>query len=191
MPKFTKKPVTIEARQWDGTAEGATPLINWILDADGTARFHDSDPGDPNCPNAAYHVTHVYCPTCSFMSVETPYLVIDTLEGRHRADAGDWIVQGVKGEFYPVKPDIFAETYAPEKPKYVSRGLAVDYRGVRHELLKEGCLVRSMYSTSGAVWRVLGFEEKYGNTVLLVESVTTGRNNRRDARNFHIVEVSE
>ena len=40
-----------------------------------------------------------------------PYIVIDTLEGFHRADEGDWIIKGVKGEFYPCKPDIFEATY--------------------------------------------------------------------------------
>ena len=38
-------------------------------------------------------------------------LVITTLEGEMRADKGDWVIKGVKGEFYPCKPDIFAATY--------------------------------------------------------------------------------
>lgn len=38
-------------------------------------------------------------------------LNIVTLEGVMRADPGDWIIRGVKGEFYPCKPDIFAATY--------------------------------------------------------------------------------
>jgi hypothetical protein len=38
-------------------------------------------------------------------------LEIDTLEGTMHADYGDWIIKGVKGEFYPCKPDIFAATY--------------------------------------------------------------------------------
>lgn len=38
-------------------------------------------------------------------------IYIPTLEGEMRADPGDWIIQGVKGEFYPCKPDIFEETY--------------------------------------------------------------------------------
>ena len=37
--------------------------------------------------------------------------IIPTLEGRHIATEGDWIIKGVKGEFYPCKPDIFAATY--------------------------------------------------------------------------------
>lgn len=39
------------------------------------------------------------------------FVTIETLEGELNAMAGDWIIRGVKGEFYPCKPDIFAETY--------------------------------------------------------------------------------
>lgn len=38
-------------------------------------------------------------------------LEIRTLEGVMTADIGDWIIKGVKGEFYPCKPDIFKQTY--------------------------------------------------------------------------------
>lgn len=38
---------------------------------------------------------------------------IQTLEGEMRAQIGDWIIKGVKGEFYPCKPEIFAMTYEP------------------------------------------------------------------------------
>jgi hypothetical protein len=38
---------------------------------------------------------------------------IVTLEGVMRADIGDYIITGVKGERYPCKPDIFAATYDP------------------------------------------------------------------------------
>lgn len=41
------------------------------------------------------------------------YALISTLEGEMRADAGDWIIRGIKGELYPCKPDIFAATYEP------------------------------------------------------------------------------
>ena len=44
---------------------------------------------------------------------EAVYLIIPTLEGDHRANEGDWIVKGIKGEFYPCKPDIFEATYEP------------------------------------------------------------------------------
>lgn len=40
-------------------------------------------------------------------------LVIATLEGAMHASPKDWIIRGVKGEFYPCKPDIFEATYDP------------------------------------------------------------------------------
>lgn len=42
---------------------------------------------------------------------ENDKLYIDTLEGTMEASPGDWIIQGVQGEFYPCKPDIFDATY--------------------------------------------------------------------------------
>jgi hypothetical protein len=42
---------------------------------------------------------------------EPCYCLIDTLEGLHRCDEGDWIIQGVKGQLYPCKRDIFEMTY--------------------------------------------------------------------------------
>jgi hypothetical protein len=50
-------------------------------------------------------------------------LIIPTLEGDHLALPGDWIIRGVKGEFYPCKPDIFEATYEPA-------GDAPDYRAL-------------------------------------------------------------
>lgn len=41
------------------------------------------------------------------------FIGIKTLEGLMTANQGDWIIKGVKGEFYPCKPDIFAATYEP------------------------------------------------------------------------------
>jgi hypothetical protein len=40
-----------------------------------------------------------------------PNLEIKTLEGTFRANPGDFIIQGIAGEFYPCKPQIFRETY--------------------------------------------------------------------------------
>jgi len=57
--------------------------------------------------------------TCNKMpvwdSVGRPAMQISTLEGDHRCEVGDWIIKGVKGEFYPCKPDIFEMTYEPEE----------------------------------------------------------------------------
>lgn len=41
-------------------------------------------------------------------------LEIRTLEGRMIANFGDWVIKGVKGEFYPCKDDIFKATYEPQ-----------------------------------------------------------------------------
>lgn len=41
------------------------------------------------------------------------WLEIRTLEGIMSASIGDWVIRGIKGEFYPCKPDIFEATYEP------------------------------------------------------------------------------
>ena len=46
-----------------------------------------------------------------------PYLIINTLEGANNAFVGDWIICGVKGEFYPCKPDIFELIYDEKDPE--------------------------------------------------------------------------
>ncbi len=83
MPFFTKKPVTIEAIQWDGNLVTIEPL----LIAATTREVHQ----ELGCKD----------------------LTIPTLEGDHTANVGDWIIKGVKGELYPCKPDIFEMTYEP------------------------------------------------------------------------------
>jgi hypothetical protein len=95
MPTFRKKPVEVEARHWDGTAEGATAIIDWILSAGATANYVCSDTDrcaefDGDCPH---------------------WIQIATLEGVMSASLNDWIIRGVQGEFYPCRDDIFAATY--------------------------------------------------------------------------------
>jgi hypothetical protein len=80
--RFRKKPVVIEAMLYPGLREMADARpVLEWLDAHGVANRHDGG------------------------------LIIETLEGDMRADPGDWIIRGVKGEFYPCKPDIFEATY--------------------------------------------------------------------------------
>ena len=87
--KYRKKPVVIEAFKWTGGPDQTDDPV-WAVDAikSGAIRFENS--GTPQVS-----------------------LLIDTLEGTHRANQGDYIIQGVKGELYPCKPDIFAATYEP------------------------------------------------------------------------------
>ncbi len=40
-------------------------------------------------------------------------MVIASLEGEMRAQAGDWIIKGVKGELYPCNDDVFRQSYDP------------------------------------------------------------------------------
>lgn len=85
MAYFVKKPVLVEAREYDGTPESAAELVSWIVQLGCEASCLDG-------------------------------LLIETLEGTHRANPGDYIIKGVAGEFYPCKPDIFAATYEPANP---------------------------------------------------------------------------
>ena len=45
---------------------------------------------------------------------------VETLEGNMHISDGDWIIRGVKGEYYPCKPDIFEATYEKVEAKDVS-----------------------------------------------------------------------
>ena len=45
------------------------------------------------------------------IAVSGEAILIGTLEGEMMATPGDWIIKGIKGEFYPCKPEIFAATY--------------------------------------------------------------------------------
>ncbi len=89
--KFRKKPVVIEARQL--TPETAEQIGAWC--------------GAEICIAEGYKS---YLWGWS-LPVEKRSMTIPTLEGEHTASMGDWIIQGVKGEFYPCKPDIFEMTY--------------------------------------------------------------------------------
>lgn len=88
MPQYRKKPVVIDAVVFDGTPAGA----NLVLQA-----FE--------IPGALVQPELTNLESCA--------LIIPTLEGNHTASAGDYIIRGVKGEFYPCKPDIFLMTYEP------------------------------------------------------------------------------
>lgn len=94
--KFRKKPVVIEAFQM--TKERRQDNSDW-----------------PNWLNRAWQlipdeVGSVY-PENFPTSDGTDRLVINTLGGKCLVSWGDYIIQGVKGELYPCKPQIFLETY--------------------------------------------------------------------------------
>lgn len=92
MPFFRKKPVVIEAIQWTG--ENLRQII----------AFTDGPP-----ETRTSHAGMMWDQYEGLVASEG--LKIFTLEGVMAADVGDWIIKGVKGEFYPCKPDIFEATY--------------------------------------------------------------------------------
>ena len=98
MGLYRKKPVVIEAvqlcwRNWNEVCD----FLGDIIGAHNPGRYSEE------CSDACGEET-----TAGAGWIE---ITIPTLEGDHVAKHGDWIIKGVKGEFYPCKPDIFAATY--------------------------------------------------------------------------------
>lgn len=83
MAKYRKKPVVTEAVRWNGKYSDGTEWPDWFRDQEDSI----------------------------FTMNEDRSLNVRTLEGTMRADVGDFIIRGVKGEVYPCKPDIFEATY--------------------------------------------------------------------------------
>lgn len=53
-----------------------------------------------------------WCDECApFLAENETGIIIPTLEGNHLANWGDYVVKGIHGEFYPVKPDVFRKSY--------------------------------------------------------------------------------
>lgn len=129
VPRRYRKTALIEAHQWfkngDHPADYANPVqgleggemrefspehqrsLDWSGQVVGRYR-HPDVPGTRECSHCR-HTMH-------------DHGWIDTLEGGHIVCPGDWIATGVKGEHWPIKPDVFAATYepaeaAPEAPQ--------------------------------------------------------------------------
>ena len=81
MQKFVKKPVVVEAIQYNGI--NSTEIESFV---------------------------GAKLPTV-WLSVKDTQLIIPTLEGDMKVSKGDYIIKGIKGEFYPCKPDVFKSTY--------------------------------------------------------------------------------
>ena len=77
--KFRKKPVVIEAVQYNG--KNGLKLLSWA----GMVEMEEDFLGE--------------------------FVEIHTLEGVMKCSKGDWLIKGVQGEFYPIKDDIFKQTY--------------------------------------------------------------------------------
>ena len=100
MKKYIKKQVVVEAIQWDGTLEKALEIsqiegLNSVIE---------------------YYLTKTVIIGESTSSSANTYeeiksFKIKTLEGDMNVSKGDYIIKGIKGEFYPCKEDIFKKTY--------------------------------------------------------------------------------
>lgn len=85
--RYRKKPVEIDAIQFDGTEGSAQKIIQTFRNSGRAILYHARKAsGDPK-------------------------LSIPTLEGRMVANVGDWVIRGIEGEVYPCKPGIFEKTY--------------------------------------------------------------------------------
>lgn len=82
--KYRKKPVVIEA--WQFTDENKDQLLH-------------------NLQSFQMNIQY------SFSKEGNPVILIPTLEGEMTASIGDYIIKGIRGEFYPCKPDIFEQSY--------------------------------------------------------------------------------
>ncbi len=82
MAKYRKLPVIIDAWEFDGRLDYSKTLPKEVKDAVDTIRM-----------------------------TQDGKLQIKTLEGVMTADVGDFIIKGIKGEYYPCKPNIFKSTY--------------------------------------------------------------------------------
>lgn len=84
--RWRRKPVEIEAMQWDGSVESAREIFKWAG------------------PQISYHATsdgsRVGMWICGFERYDS-----------YDASPGDWIIKDAKGEVCPCKPDIFEQTY--------------------------------------------------------------------------------
>lgn len=87
--KYRKKPVVIEAIQYQ-REENIHAVMDFFGDGNGRELLFDAQKNE---------------------------YFIRTLEGDMYLTKGDWIIRGVKGEYYPCKPDIFAQTYEPVEPQ--------------------------------------------------------------------------
>ena len=94
MAQYRKKPVVIEAIQFNG--KNAEEIEQWSNN-------------------------NVKAGPASEDTSTRDYLEIETLEGTMTAQPNDYIIKGVNGEFYPCKPDIFEKTYDSEVTTFKER----------------------------------------------------------------------
>ena len=91
--KYKKKPIIIDALQWDGSRH--RDMFDFLTN-------YEKQNENMDVYGTNFYIDH---------EKVKGGLIIKTLEGEHIASIGDYIIKGVNGEFYPCKPDIFEKTY--------------------------------------------------------------------------------
>lgn len=110
--KFRKRPIVVEATQWqrngDHPLDDCTFILPDLTIEPGAVPFLSEGKvvryyRNPNVPGGAV------CTQCKRVMFVHGW--IDTFEGGHIVCPGDWVITGIKGERYAVKPDIFHVLY--------------------------------------------------------------------------------
>jgi len=112
--KFRKKPVVIEATQWFKNGDHPLDACKMVHPDPNTTTQFEPFLSEGKVARYFRHPMLSGTNTCDHCGdIMRNHGWIDTLEGGHVACPGDWIITGVKGEYYPCKPDIFDMTYEP------------------------------------------------------------------------------
>lgn len=109
--KYCKRPVVVEAMEYGPSAKDGHAVTCWLSENSypglignalepETLRYPDQVDGDNSQPDKGWYIDPA-----------TGDLMIRTLEGDMRTRVGDFVIRGVKGEFYPCRGEIFRETY--------------------------------------------------------------------------------
>lgn len=85
--KYRKKPVVIEAVQWTG--KNFQEILNFVAETE----------GDNARSMLAFHQNKLHIKT------------LESGDNMHVLDKKDWVIRGIKLEYYGCKPDIFEQTY--------------------------------------------------------------------------------
>lgn len=96
MAKFRKKPVIIDAVQFSKTTQSVLEIYKFVH-GEGSVALKSS-------------IDHDKFDEYADAIIKNGFNII-TLEGTMKAFPSDWIIKGIKGEFYPCKDDIFQKTY--------------------------------------------------------------------------------
>ena len=91
--KYRKKSLVVEALRFDGSVSSAAKICKWANE------YSTMPDGDP------------WIDYVTIDGVTAEDFLVHSLEGIMEVAQGDWVIKGIKGEFYPCKQDIFGATY--------------------------------------------------------------------------------